>query len=142
MKILVINSGSSSLKYQLFDMTSGDVLAKGLCERIGGECGIITHKRPGHDPYKAEPVLPDHGTALSLVLELITDKELHRIPFLQNIALLGAGTVDLDLFCADVFVHQRHGQPLDCLGQKLIKSLPRIVLFNRNRAHSTLQSEK
>ena len=76
MKILVINSGSSSLKYQLFDMTTGDVLAKGLCERIGGECGIITHKRPGHDPYKAEPVLPDHGAALSLVLGIITDKEL------------------------------------------------------------------
>ena len=48
MKILVINAGSSSLKYQLFDMESGDVLAKGLCERIGAG-GEITHKRPGKE---------------------------------------------------------------------------------------------
>ena len=89
MKILVINSGSSSLKYQLFDMTTGDVLAKGLCERIGGECGIITHKRPGHDPYKAEPVLPDHGAALSLVLGIITDKELGVISSIDEIEAVG-----------------------------------------------------
>ena len=53
MKILVINAGSSSLKYQLFDMETGKVLAKGVCEKIGLS-GIITHKRPGADPYKAE----------------------------------------------------------------------------------------
>ena len=52
MKILVINAGSSSLKYQLFNMETGEVLAKGLCERIGTE-GNITHKRPGCEPYKA-----------------------------------------------------------------------------------------
>ena len=45
MKILVVNAGSSSLKYQLFDMDTNEVLAKGLCERIGID-GIITHKRP------------------------------------------------------------------------------------------------
>ena len=89
MKILVINSGSSSLKYQLFDMTTGDVLAKGLCERIGGEVGIITHKRPGFEPYKAEPVLPDHGAALSLVLGIITDKELGVIANIDEIKAVG-----------------------------------------------------
>ena len=51
MKILVVNAGSSSLKYQLFDMETGDVLAKGLCERIGID-GAITHKRPGKEDYK------------------------------------------------------------------------------------------
>ena len=75
MKILVINAGSSSLKYQLFDMDSGEVTAKGLCERIGVD-GRVTHKRPGKENYVLEKALPDHETALSTVLSLITDKEL------------------------------------------------------------------
>ena len=50
MKILVVNAGSSSLKYQLFDMDSGNVLAKGICERIGID-GAITHKRPEKEKY-------------------------------------------------------------------------------------------
>ena len=51
MKILVVNAGSSSLKYQLFDMSTNTVLAKGNCERIGID-GIITHKCPGKPDYK------------------------------------------------------------------------------------------
>lgn len=72
MKILVINSGSSSLKYQVFDMDTGKVLAKGLCERIGAG-GAVTHKRPGALPYKAEMELKNHDDALELVLGLLTD---------------------------------------------------------------------
>ncbi|MBE6568001.1 MAG: acetate kinase, partial [Ruminococcaceae bacterium] len=49
MKILVINAGSSSLKYQLIDMDTNEVIAKGICERIGIEGSSITHKRPGKD---------------------------------------------------------------------------------------------
>ena len=49
MKVLVVNAGSSSLKYQLFDTEKGDVLAKGICERIGID-GALTHKVPGLDP--------------------------------------------------------------------------------------------
>ena len=63
MKILVINSGSSSLKYQVFDMDTGKVLAKGICERIGAG-GTVTHKRPGALPYKAEIELKNHDDAL------------------------------------------------------------------------------
>ena len=60
MKGLVINAGSSSLKYQLFEMPEGKVLAKGLCDCIGIEGGSITHKRPGKDNYKETIDLPDH----------------------------------------------------------------------------------
>ena len=67
MKILVVNAGSSSLKYQLFDMETGEVLAKGLCERIGID-GVITHKRPGKEDYKKETALKDHKAAIELVL--------------------------------------------------------------------------
>ena len=70
MKILVVNAGSSSLKYQLFDMESGDVLAKGLCERIGID-GVITHKRPGKDDYKSNENLSDHKASIELVIELL-----------------------------------------------------------------------
>lgn len=148
MKILVINSGSSSLKYQLFDMTNGDVLAKGLCERIGGECGIITHKRPGHDPYKAEPVLPDHGTALSLVLELITDKELGVIENIDQIEAVGhrvahggemlkssaiIGEKELEYLYSIVDINPLHGPPAikgieAC--KKLLPKVPQVGVFD------------
>ena len=57
MKILVVNAGSSSLKYQLFDMGKGTVLAKGNCERIGID-GRITHKRPSKEDFSASPAFP------------------------------------------------------------------------------------
>ncbi len=88
MKILVINAGSSSLKYQLFDMETGKVLAKGVCEKIGLS-GIITHKRPGADPYKTEHPMPSHNEALALVLQLLTDKELGVIESTDEIAAIG-----------------------------------------------------
>ena len=88
MKILVINAGSSSLKYQLFDMTTGKVLAKGICEKIGLS-GSITHKRPGKDPYKAEHPLPSHNEAIALVLSLLTDSELGVIADVSEIAAVG-----------------------------------------------------
>ncbi len=148
MKILVINSGSSSLKYQLFDMTSGEVLAKGLCERIGGECGIITHKRPGHEPYKAEPVLPDHGAALSLVLGLITDKELGVIEHIDEIEAVGhrvahggemlkssaiIGEKELEYLYSIVDINPLHGPPAikgieAC--KKLLPKVPQVGVFD------------
>ena len=88
MKILVINAGSSSLKYQLFDMETGKVLAKGVCEKIGLS-GMITHKRPGADTYKAEHPMPSHNEALALVLQLLTDKELGVIGSTDEIAAIG-----------------------------------------------------
>ena len=89
MKILVINSGSSSLKYQLFDMEKEEVLTKGLCDRIGLEEGSVTHKRPGEADYKAEMKIPDHGAALSTVLSLITDEKLGVIGDISEIGAVG-----------------------------------------------------
>lgn len=88
MKILVINAGSSSLKYQLFDMTENAVLAKGLCEKITTE-GSITHKRPGKPNYKTDYPMPSHTEALALVLKLLTDKELGVIKSADEIAAVG-----------------------------------------------------
>ena len=88
MKILVVNAGSSSLKYQLFDMDSGEVLAKGLCERIGID-GVITHKRPGKENYKSEAVLNDHKAAIELVLKLLCDDQLGVISGAEEIGAVG-----------------------------------------------------
>ena len=88
MKILVVNAGSSSLKYQLFDMESGEVLAKGLCERIGID-GIVTHKRPEKENYKSDANLPDHKAAIELVLKLLCDIELGVISGAHEIGAVG-----------------------------------------------------
>ena len=88
MKILVVNAGSSSLKYQLFDMDTGDVLAKGLCERIGID-GKITHKRPGKDNYEKKAPLVDHKAAIELVLEILCDSELGVISSPDEIGAVG-----------------------------------------------------
>ena len=91
MKILVVNAGSSSMKYQLFDMTTGDVLAKGICEKIGitPTSGTITHKRPNADKYFAETPVPDHDAAISLVLRTLTDPVLGVIKDASEIEAVG-----------------------------------------------------
>lgn len=88
MKILVVNAGSSSLKYQLFDMDAGKVLAKGNCERIGID-GIITHKCPGREDYKTSASFPDHRAAIEYVLKTLTDKTLGVIGSVDEIAAVG-----------------------------------------------------
>ena len=66
MKILVINAGSSSLKYQLMESEGGQVFAKGLCERIGID-GRLTHKVPGREDVKLDIAMPSHGEAIQAV---------------------------------------------------------------------------
>ena len=88
MKILVINAGSSSLKYQLFDMCTGEVIAKGLCEQIGIG-GAITHKRPDQPTYEADYPMPTHNEAIALVLKLLTDPEWGVIKSVDEIDAVG-----------------------------------------------------
>ncbi len=88
MKILVLNAGSSSLKYQLFNMETATVLAKGTCERIGTG-GTLTHKRSDIEPFFEERELTDHGVALSRVLELLCSKEYGVISDIGEISAVG-----------------------------------------------------
>ena len=73
MKVLVINSGSSSLKYQLYDMTDESVLAKGLVERIGMDSSILTHKPTGKDEVVEVSEILEHNTAIRKVIDKLTD---------------------------------------------------------------------
>ena len=88
MKILVLNAGSSSLKYQLFNMESKEVIAKGLCERIGAG-GAITHKPTGKAPYSEELDFPNHGVALKKVLALLTSAEHGVVSSIDEIDAVG-----------------------------------------------------
>ena len=88
MKVLVVNCGSSSLKYQLIDSKSESVLASGLCERIGID-GVLNHTPAGHDKIVMTDPLPDHQTAISKVLAALTDKEYGVISSLDQIEAVG-----------------------------------------------------
>jgi acetate kinase len=67
-RVLVVNCGSSSLKYRLVDVAAGEALASGLAERIGQPAGRLTHTRPGADPDVTDEPLPDHEAALTAAL--------------------------------------------------------------------------
>ncbi len=89
MNILVINCGSSSLKYQLIDSESEKVLAKGLCERIGIDGSAITHQPAGGEKVTVETDMPSHTEAVKLVIEKLTDKEVGVIRSLDEIGAVG-----------------------------------------------------
>ena len=89
MKVLVINCGSSSLKYQLIDSDSEEVLAKGLCERIGIDGSNIAHQPAGGDKVKQEADMPDHTAAVKLVIEKLTDEKVGVIRSLKEIDAVG-----------------------------------------------------
>lgn len=88
MKILVINCGSSSLKYQLIDADSEKVLAKGICERIKLD-GTLTHQTTGKDKIHIEADMPDHSAAVKIVLDKLTDSEQGAISSLAEIDAIG-----------------------------------------------------
>ncbi len=89
MKVLVLNSGSSSLKYQLFNMENQTVLAKGLVERIGIEGGKIKHKTMSGEKHEFDGFLENHEVALNKVLDLLVNKEFWALNSLQEINAIG-----------------------------------------------------
>ncbi len=155
MKVLVINAGSSSLKYQLFEMPEGKVLAKGLCECIGIEGGAVIHKCPGKDDYKVETPLDNHEVALSWVLKMLTDPEHGVIADISEIGAVGHriahGGEKLRESCliddevikylySIVKLNPLHGPPAiagmeGC--RKLMKDVPMVGVFDTS-FHSTM----
>ncbi len=87
--ILVINAGSSSLKYQLIDIDESKVIAQGICERIGIEGSFISYKPAGGTEHKKESAMKDHADAIRLVLEALVDPQLGVIPDMKSIAAVG-----------------------------------------------------
>jgi len=88
MKILVINAGSSSIKYQLIDMENEELLAKGLVERIGGAGSCLTHKANGTATEFVQP-MKDHADGMELVLKTLVDEKVGVIKSLEEISAIG-----------------------------------------------------
>ena len=89
MKIFIVNCGSSSIKYQLVDMDTENVLAKGLVERIGLPGAILMHTPVGQDKVAIEADIPDHNTGISMVLSALTDAKHGVISSLRDIDAVG-----------------------------------------------------
>ena len=107
MIILVLNCGSSSLKYQLLDMKGDevyDLLAKGLVERIGMEVGCIKHQAAGKDKVVKEMPIADHTVGIKAVLEALTDKEHGVLSTLEDIEAVGHRVVHggEEFFCSQL----------------------------------------
>ena len=91
MKVLVINCGSSSLKYRLIDMAKEECIAKGLVERIGLKDSVLTQKSKVKHEYKISEEVKDHQEAIKLVLKALVDKMMGRSEF--------KGVSPVDAFC-------------------------------------------
>ena len=89
MKVLVVNSGSSSIKYQLFDMTDESVLAKGLVERIGIPNAIINHYPSGKNPVISHQDIPNHKVGIKLMMEALLHREYGVIKDVSEISAVG-----------------------------------------------------
>lgn len=89
MKVLVINCGSSSLKYQVLDMTNESLLAKGLVERIGIEGSVITHEKIGMDKFKLITPMANHKDAIGHVLDALMDQDHGVVASMDEIGAVG-----------------------------------------------------
>ena len=157
MNILVINCGSSSLKYQLIDMTNEDVLCKGVVERIGIEGSVLTHKING-EKFVVEEEMKDHKKALELVLEQLLHKDHGAIKSLDEISAVGHRVVhggekfnDSVLVNDEVLSEIRAcielaplHNPANIMGieaiQELMKDTPNVVVFD-TAFHQTMPME-
>ena len=155
MKILVLNCGSSSIKYQLIDMANNaEVMAKGLLERIGLEMGEFTHKFKGQKHYEQLPI-PNHTEGIKIVLHALTDPKLGVISDLKEIGAVGnrvahGGEIFKDsALVTDKVIEQikslEHLAPLHTPGnlagiyamREVLPNVPQTVVFD-TAFHSTL----
>lgn len=117
MKILVINAGSSSLKYQLIDMDSKKVMAKGLCERIGIDGSRLNHTPAGGEKVVIESPMPSHADAIKLVIDALIDKNHGVISSMAEIGAVGHRVVHGgERFSGSVLITEEVKQGLrDCV---------------------------
>lgn len=156
MNILVLNCGSSSIKYQLLDMTAEPViLAKGIVEKIGLPHGVFTHKPEGKDKVIIEQPIADHGAGMDLILKALVDKNHGVISSLSEINAVGhriahggeyfskSVIIDADVkakikACSDIapLHNPAHLKGIDTM-EKLLPSIPEVAVFDTS-FHQTL----
>lgn len=131
MKILVINCGSSSLKYQFINMINEEVLAKGLVERIGMEGSILTHK-VNDEKYVIKEVMNDHKDAIKLVLDALTDKKHGVISDMSEISAVGHRVVHGgEKYASSVLIDEDVMKSLEeCIKLAPLHNPPNIIGIN------------
>ena len=129
MKVLVINAGSSSLKYQLIDMVTETVLAKGICERIGIKNSFIKHTKTGFDPVTYEKDIPSHRAAMYEVVKVLTDRQIGAISDMLEIAVVGHRVVHGgEKFSGSVVIDDAVMQTVrDCIDMAPLHNPPNIT---------------
>ncbi len=131
MKILVINAGSSSLKFQLFDMEGEKVIAKGNCEKIGLEGSFIGYKTTG-EKKELKWAMPNHNEAIKKVFQILTDKEEGVISSLDEITAVGHRFVQGGwLFDKSVLIND-----------EVINDLEKLVDLSPLHAHANMAGVK
>ena len=159
MKILVINAGSSSLKYQLIDMENEQMLCKGNCERIGLEMGIFGHKTADGRSKNIEVPMKDHTAAFQQVKNALTDSEVGVISDLSEVSAVGHRIVQGGaLFSESVLVDEKviegiesliplaplhnaaHVQGIRACREVFGEDVPEVVVFD-TAFHSTMPPE-
>lgn len=159
MKILVLNSGSSSLKYQFIDAITEDAIAEGICERIGIEGSVMTYKVPNKNIKKViESPMPSHKEAIALVLDTLQNEEIGVIASADDVDAIGHRVVHGgELFDKSVLVDERvikelksisalaplHN-PANIMGieicQELLAGKPNVATFD-TAFHQTMPEE-
>ena len=157
MIILVVNTGSSSLKYQLINMENKAVMAKGLCERIGLD-GHMNYKTSEGTIFDKDVALPDHGIAMQLVIDALTDKEYGVISSMDEITAVGHRIVQggylFDKSCIVTEEVKKGIDELSVLGplhnppalvginacEKVLPNAPGVVVFDTS-FHQTMPEE-
>lgn len=128
MKVLVINCGSSSIKYQLFDMEREEILAKGIAERIGIEGSFIKHQARGEN-HVFEIPMPDHEVGIKHVLELLTHESYGVIKSLSEISAVGHRVVHGGEYFSDsVLIDERVIKAIeDCVNIAPLHNPPNLM---------------
>ena len=156
MKVLVVNAGSSSLKYQLMDTATEEVLAKGICERIGMAGSLIDHKKADGTKIKKEIPMTDHSVATEIVVNMLTDKEYgcissmdeieavgHRVvhggPYISESCLVTDEVMDIIEKCIEFAPLHNPAHIMGIKGcQKVMPNTPQVAVFD-TAFHQTMQ---
>ena len=159
MKVLVINAGSSSLKYQLIDMTDESVIAKGICERVGADDSCISFKTPDGKKIEYKTPMCNHTEAFAEVKKVLTEGEYKVIDNISEIRAVGHRVVQggslfnksmlvtdevikgIEEMCALAPLHNpAHIQGINASIELFGKDVPQVAVFD-NAFHSTMPAE-
>ena len=158
MKVLVVNCGSSSIKYQLFDMDSESVLAAGLVERIGLKGSILTHRPDGNPKFIHKEDIPNHDLGIKLILKTLVDEEHGVLTDIKEIDAVGhrlthggeafSSSVVIDEEVKEIFMSLFPIAPLHnppqyygiCAVEKALPGVPNVGVFD-TAFHATMPAK-